>query len=140
MRMSTESSKALMQLSSTLSNMTISMSDQPKIHIQNSKDAATDLKNILESFSLHDNHLQQIMQLFVVSSTLMDIIESIEKISMCINELSQKARFKKATLMIEPEKQLHQVFPEGHKESCVVIIIDTLEPSSQGENDRKNDM
>lgn len=135
-----------MQLSSTLKNMTIS---SPKIHIQNSKDAATHLKTILESFSLQDNNLQQIMQLFVVSSTLMDIIESVEKISVCITELSQKARFKNATLTTnEPEKQQqqqqqqlqYQVFSEDHKESCVVIIIDTLEPSSEGENDRKHDL
>ncbi|KAL8466717.1 hypothetical protein ACS0TY_035683 [Phlomoides rotata] len=136
MRMSIESSKALMQLSSTLSNMTILSPDQPKIHIQNSRDAAIDLKNVLESFSLHDNHLQQIMQLFVVSSTLMDIIESIEKISKCINDLSQKAHFKKATLKTEPEKQLHQVFPEDHKELIVIVTIDTHEPSNEKENDK----
>lgn len=129
-RMSIESSKALMQLSSALKNMRIP-SPEVKIHIQNSRDAATDLKIVLESFSLHENNLQQIMQLFVVSSTLMDIIESIEKVSKCITELSQKAHFRKATLTSEPEIQLHHIFPRDQKEPCVVV---TINASNQREN------
>ncbi|KAG8376810.1 hypothetical protein BUALT_Bualt09G0102600 [Buddleja alternifolia] len=70
--------------------------------IHNSKAASADIKSMLESFSLSKHDLQEIMQLLVVASTLMDIIKTVEKISLSVQELAQKARFKKPK---SPEKQ-----------------------------------
>lgn len=111
-------------------------------HIQNSKAAATDLKTMLESFSLPNHDIQEIMQLFVVSSTLMDIINCIDKISMSVNELSQKARFKKANSTTTHEKQQLQLLHQGTVEPCndipeskdCVVTIDIHGPSLENKN------
>ncbi|KAK6147300.1 hypothetical protein DH2020_018212 [Rehmannia glutinosa] len=104
-KMCTESSKALKELSSAIKNMSFPLSSA-EIHIQNSKAAANDLKNILENSSLPTKvDLQEIMPLLVITSVLIDIIKSVENISVSVDELSQKARFRKPKST--PGKQQH---------------------------------
>ncbi|KAK6147322.1 hypothetical protein DH2020_018234 [Rehmannia glutinosa] len=94
-KMCTETSKALKELSSAIKNMTYPLSSA-EIYIQNSNAAANDLKSILETSSLPTkSDLQEIMPLLVITSLLIDIIKCVEKLSVSVDELSQKARFRK---------------------------------------------
>ncbi|KAG8376809.1 hypothetical protein BUALT_Bualt09G0102500 [Buddleja alternifolia] len=107
-KMSRESGKALKELSSSIKNMKFP-SSVVETHAKNSKAAADELKIILENSSLPTNaDVQEIMPLLVVASVLIDIIKCVEKISSSVNELSQKARFKKtnSTAAIEKQQQL----------------------------------
>lgn len=114
--MSIELGKAMNELASTIKDMR-SPSPAVETHIQNSKAASAQLKNILENFSLPKNDLHKIMHLFVVSSTLMDIVRSIDKISVSVSQLSEKAGFRRAKATVQPCDDI----PEC-KESVVIDI------------------
>ncbi|KAL3825707.1 hypothetical protein ACJIZ3_021736 [Penstemon smallii] len=106
--LSTESSKALRELSHSLKNMRFP-SSAVQIHIRNSKAAADYLKTTLENSSLpHKQNLQEIMQLIVISSVLTDIIKCVEEISVSVHELSRMARFRdqKSTSTLDKEQKL----------------------------------
>ncbi|KAK6130255.1 hypothetical protein DH2020_035996 [Rehmannia glutinosa] len=92
-KMCTETSKALKELSSAIKNMTYPLSSA-EIYIQNSNAAANDLKSILETSSLPTkSDLQEIMPLLVITSLLIDIIKCVEKLSVSVDELSQRHVF-----------------------------------------------
>lgn len=111
--MSIELGKAMNELASTIKDMR-SPSPAVETHIQNSKAASTQLKNILENFSMPKYDL---MHLFVVSLTLMDIVQSIDKISVSVSQLSEKAGFRRAKATVQPCDDI----PEC-KESVVIDI------------------
>ncbi|KAL0410186.1 UNVERIFIED_CONTAM: Aluminum-activated malate transporter 8 [Sesamum latifolium] len=94
-KMSTESGKALQELASAVKNMTFPLSTV-EIHIRNSKDAASDLRSILEnpSFPSKNMDLQEIMPVLVVAYVLTDIINCVEKLSVHVHELGKKAGFR----------------------------------------------
>ncbi|GFP82676.1 aluminum-activated malate transporter 8 [Phtheirospermum japonicum] len=127
-KMSTESGKALRELAIAIKKMTFP-SNAAKAHAQSCKAATDDLKTILEnSPSLYTKaNLHEIMPLLVIASVLIDITSFVEKISLSVHELSQKARFKNA---IKPkgvlEKQ-HQVLHRGivkpFDDDCVVVEV-----------------
>ncbi|KAK4478794.1 hypothetical protein RD792_014293 [Penstemon davidsonii] len=103
--LSMESGKALKELATAIKNMTYP-SSAVQSHIENSKAAADDIKTILENSSLPTKaDLQEIMPVLVTASVLIDNIKCVEKISVSILELSQKARFIGPKSTDGPEKQ-----------------------------------
>ncbi|XP_073151914.1 aluminum-activated malate transporter 8-like [Henckelia pumila] len=95
--MSSESAKALQDLASAMKILKFP-SSAIQTHIQNSKSAADEFESILKNMiSPPQQDLQEIMQLLVVASMLIDIIKDVEEISGSVHELSQKASFQKQT-------------------------------------------
>ncbi|KAL8039853.1 hypothetical protein ABFX02_10G063000 [Erythranthe guttata] len=128
-KLSTESSKALKELASAIKNMTFPSSAVIENHLNNSKSAAEDLKTMLDNFSLSPNgkpDIQEIMTLLVIASLLTDIINCVEKISISVNELSEKARFRKENSTDNKQQRLIHcgvVNPVDDDERTVVIEI-----------------
>ncbi|KAI3472083.1 hypothetical protein Pfo_029119 [Paulownia fortunei] len=128
-KMSTESGKALKELGSAIKNMTFPLS-AAEIHIQNSKAAANDLKSILENSLLPTKaDLQEIMPLLVIACVLIDIIKFVEKISVSVDELSQKAHFQKPKSTTTPGKQqqlLHRGIVKPVEIMQLFLVASTL--------------
>ncbi|KAL9153623.1 hypothetical protein ABFS82_10G061400 [Erythranthe guttata] len=128
-KLSTESGKALKELASAIKNMTFPSSAVIENHLNNSKSAAEDLKTMLDNFSLSPNgkpDIQEIMTLLVIASLLTDIINCVEKISISVNELSEKARFRKENSTDNKQQRLIHcgvVNPVDDDERTVVIEI-----------------
>ncbi|XP_073278392.1 aluminum-activated malate transporter 8-like [Primulina huaijiensis] len=132
---STESSQALKQLSSSIKNMTFPL-PETETHIRTCNAAANDLKIILEKPYLPDqDHSQETIQLLFLASVLIDIVKSVENISVSVNELSQKAGFRQQNP--KAEKQQHQLLHRGivqpvnnfdisDNSNCVVIDVHKL--------------
>lgn len=91
-KMSRESSKGLKELAKAIKNMRFP-SAAVEVHLQNSKE----VKNIMENYSSFPTkpHLQEMVPILVVASVLIDITKFVEKIAVSVNDLSQKAGFKK---------------------------------------------
>lgn len=107
--MSTESGKALKEVSSSIKTMTSSPLSAAGSHLHDSRSAADDLKNILENSSLPTRaQLQEIMPVLVIASVLGDIINCVDKIALSVHELSRKARFKKSTCKAVEKQEQHQ--------------------------------
>ncbi|KAL0410187.1 UNVERIFIED_CONTAM: Aluminum-activated malate transporter 8 [Sesamum latifolium] len=125
--MSIECSKALKELSFAVKNMTFP-SPAAKIHIQNSIATADDFKNILETSSLSTKtDLQEIMSVLVTASVLIDIIRCVEKISASIDELSQKAGFRKPVKSLDKQQQLlHRGIVKPVNDHVVLEISETV--------------
>ncbi|KAL0309454.1 UNVERIFIED_CONTAM: Aluminum-activated malate transporter 8 [Sesamum radiatum] len=122
--MSIECSKALKELSSAVKNMTFP-SPAAKIHIQNSIATADDFKRILENSSLPTKTgLQEIMPVLVTASVLIDIIRCVEKISVSIDELSQKAGFRKPIKSLD-KQLLHRGIVKPVNDHVVLEISET---------------
>ncbi|KAL3646929.1 hypothetical protein CASFOL_009473 [Castilleja foliolosa] len=115
-KMSTESGKALRELAISIKKMAIP-SNAAKSHVQGYKAATYDLKTILKnSTSLHAKaNLQDIMPLLVIASVLIDISSYVEKISLSVHELSQKAGFKPKVVLRGIVKPLD--------DDCVVVEV-----------------
>lgn len=95
--MSVESGKALRELATAIKTTSFP-SSAVEIHLRNSKAAADELKNIMENSSFPTRaELKEIVAILVIASVLTDIIKFVEKISVSVNELSQKAGFKDVT-------------------------------------------
>lgn len=92
-KMSRESSKGLKELAKAIKNMRFP-SAAVEVHLQNSKAAADEVKNIMGNYPTKP-HLQEMVSILVVASVLIDITKFVEKISVSVNDLSQKAGFKK---------------------------------------------
>ncbi|XP_057778324.1 aluminum-activated malate transporter 8-like isoform X2 [Salvia miltiorrhiza] len=123
-KMSMECGKALKELSTAIKSMWIP-SSAVAVHLNNSKAAADELKNIMENYSSLPSEadgLQEIVPILVVASILIDIIKFVEKIAVSVNELSQEAGFKQPQL-------LHRgiVKPINDDDQVVVEIVDTPE-------------
>ncbi|KAL1549257.1 aluminum-activated malate transporter 8-like [Salvia divinorum] len=99
-KMSLECGKALKEVSTSIKNISIP-SSAVAVHLNNSKAAADELKNIMENYSSSPNEadLQQIMPILVIASILIDIIKFVEKIAVSVSELAEKAGFKQAQLL-----------------------------------------
>ncbi|KAL7096481.1 hypothetical protein ACP275_10G082300 [Erythranthe tilingii] len=128
-KLSLESGKALKELATAVKNMTFPSTNIIEIHLNNSKSAAEDLKTMLENSSLSPNRkpdIQEIMTLLVIASLLIDIINCVEKISISVNELSEKARFRKENSTDNKQQRLMHcgvVNPVDDDERTVVIEI-----------------
>ncbi|KAH6802804.1 aluminum activated malate transporter family protein [Perilla frutescens var. frutescens] len=119
-RMSRESGNAMKEVASVIKNMR-PPSPALQTHIQNSKAAAAQLKTILHNFSSSPKpQLQEIMPLYLVSSTLMDIITTIDKISVSVTQLSQTAAFRNPKATVEPCNDI--------PETKVSVVIDIHVP------------
>ncbi|KZV45843.1 Aluminum activated malate transporter family protein [Dorcoceras hygrometricum] len=101
-------------------------------HIKTSRTAAEDLKFILEKpYPPQQDHFQEIVQLLCVASVLVDVVKSVENISVSVNELSQKAGFRQQKPKADKQQQqlLHRgiVQPvndsDGSDDSFVVIDV-----------------
>lgn len=99
-----ESSQALKALSSSIRTMTEPC--DAKLHLENSKDAITDLKIALETTSLEDEELITIIPVFTVSSILIETTKCVEKIHDSVSELSHLAHFRtvKSKVSVSAEK------------------------------------
>ncbi|KAH6830199.1 hypothetical protein C2S53_015582 [Perilla frutescens var. hirtella] len=124
-RMSRESGNAMKEVASVIKNMR-PPSPALQTHIQNSKAAAAQLKTILHNFSSSPKpQLQEIMPLYLVSSTLMDIITTIDKISVSVTLLSQAAAFRNPKATVEPCNDI--------PETKVSVVIDIHVPPADSE-------
>ncbi|KZV21116.1 aluminum-activated malate transporter 8-like [Dorcoceras hygrometricum] len=94
--MSSESARALKDLASAIKTLKSPSSDI-QIHIQSSKSAANEFESILKNMSLPQPDGQELMQLLVVASILIDITKCVEQISDSIHELSMRADFEEQT-------------------------------------------
>lgn len=124
--MSIECSKGLKELSFAVKNMTFP-SPAAKIHIQNSAATADGFKNVLENSSLSTKtDLQEVMPVLVTASILIDIIRCVEEISVSVDELSQKARFRKPIKSLEKQQQLlHRGIVKPVNDHVVLEIRET---------------
>ncbi|OVA07150.1 Aluminum-activated malate transporter [Macleaya cordata] len=110
-KMSLESSKALMELSSSIKTMTNPWAVDA--HLSNSKAAADDLKNALKTSKLAKTDLLQIIPAATVTSLLVEILTCIEKIADSVNELSRLAKFKNVDPPMTPERQPEHLVQQG---------------------------
>ncbi|KAK6126503.1 hypothetical protein DH2020_039737 [Rehmannia glutinosa] len=134
-KMSTESGKALKELSLAIKKMTCpssssSSSSSSSAHTQNYRAATDDLKNILQNSSSKAD-LQEIMPLLVIASVLIDITSFVDKIALSVHELSQKACFKKPKVT----SILHRgiIKPVDHV-ADVVVEVDGGSPEKKKNN------
>ncbi|GAB4824612.1 hypothetical protein Ancab_007485 [Ancistrocladus abbreviatus] len=92
-RMSSESGKALKELSWAINTMTQPPSST-KSHIEASKLAAKDLNSTLGMRFWKDNEFSEVMPVATVASLLVDVVASAEKIAESVHELATLANFK----------------------------------------------
>ncbi|KAK4414766.1 Aluminum-activated malate transporter 8 [Sesamum alatum] len=127
--MSMECSKVLKELSFAIKNMTFP-SAAAKIHMQNSIATADEFKSILmENSSLSTKtDVQELMSVLVTASVLIDIIKCVEKISVSVDELSQKAGFRQPkSLEKQQQTLLHRGIVKPVNDHVVLEISETLE-------------
>ncbi|KAL9153622.1 hypothetical protein ABFS82_10G061300 [Erythranthe guttata] len=128
--MSKETGKALREVSSTIKEKRFP-SPSLQSHIQKSKSEGVDLITELEEFSLPLHDLQETMKLFVVASTLCDIVRIVEEISVSVAQLSTKARFenpKSTPTYCDKQRQLATVEPLDNIDQCKdCVVIDVHE-------------
>ena len=137
--MSSESSKALKAISSSIKTMTDP--SPAKCHIENSKTATKDLKIALETISLEDAELLAIIPVATVASILEEITKSVEKIYESVSELSLLAHFKSVDPNVSPEKPslLHRgiikpVVDIDNADQIEITIHDVSTDSPEKEN------
>ncbi|MED6111715.1 hypothetical protein PIB30_054892 [Stylosanthes scabra] len=110
--MSSESSKALKAISSSMKAMTAPSA--AKCHIENSKTAAKLLKITLETISVDDAELIAIIPTATIASILEEITKSVEKVYESAHELSLLAHFKNnVESNVSPEKPPPQILHRG---------------------------
>ncbi|KAL0437069.1 UNVERIFIED_CONTAM: hypothetical protein Sradi_0414800 [Sesamum radiatum] len=91
--MSTESGKALKELSWAITTM--SRPPSPNPHIPNLKIASKNLNSLLKSdFCEEHTNLLQVIPVATVAALLNDTVTSVENIADAVNELSSLANFK----------------------------------------------
>ncbi|CAL0310009.1 unnamed protein product [Lupinus luteus] len=138
-KMSSESSKALKAISSSMKTMTDPSA--AKCHIENSKAATKDLKLALETISLEDVEVLAIISVATVAAILEEITKSVDKIYESVSELSHLAHFKSVESNVSPEKPplgplLHRgiinpvvnIYNSDHVEIIIQDIITTDSP------------
>ena len=102
-KMSSESGKALKELSLAIKTMTHPSSANS--HLDKSKIAITDLKTSLEAASRETNEeLLKIIPAVTVASILTDITTCVEGVAEAVRELSHEARFKRVEMTVSKEK------------------------------------
>lgn len=103
MKLSSETGKALIELSWTLNQMTHSSS--AGTHIMNSKSAAENLKCLLKSrLWKEDTDLLEVIPMTTVASLLIETSICTEKIAESVHELASLAHFKSLDPSISVEK------------------------------------
>lgn len=131
-KMSMESGKALKELATTLKNMR-APSSNVAVHLNNSMAAAEELKYIMENSSLHtEPDLNQILPILVVASILVDVVQFVEKISVSVHKLSEKACFKE--LKLQAPLLLHRGIVKPLDDEVVVEIVEIPSNSSEIKN------
>lgn len=126
---SSESSKALKALASSIKKMTDP--SPANSHIEASKKAVKDLENALKEASLNTLDFQAIVPAATVASTLIEIVKCIEKISGSVTDLSNLAHFKEVEPNVSPEGKASHLLHRGSvnpvldgDSNHVVITID----------------
>ncbi|OIV92282.1 hypothetical protein TanjilG_00300 [Lupinus angustifolius] len=138
-KMSSESSKALKAISSSMKTMTDPSA--AKCHIENSKAATKDLKIALETILLEDVEVLAIISVATVAAILEEITKSVDKIYESVSQLSHLAHFKSVESNVSPEKPplgplLHRgiinpvvdIYNSDHVEIMIQDIITTDSP------------
>ncbi|KAF4402793.1 hypothetical protein G4B88_010245 [Cannabis sativa] len=110
-KMSSETGKTLKSLATSIKAM--KHPNSATEHVENSKTAAKDLKSALEAAAIEDLDLLAIISAATVASTLVEIVECVEKISDSVHELSQMAHFKKIEATVSPEKAPQMLLHRG---------------------------
>ncbi|KAF4396985.1 hypothetical protein F8388_004953 [Cannabis sativa] len=110
-KMSSETGKTLKSLATSIKAM--KHPNSATEHVENSKTAAKDLKSALEAAAIEDLDLLAIISAATVASTLVEIVECVEKISDSVHELSQMAHFKKVEATVSPEKAPQMLLHRG---------------------------
>ena len=100
-KMSIESSKALRAMSSSIENMV--QPNQVDVYVENSKQAANELQNILKSMINGSENLITLIPDATVASILINITDCVEKISKSVHELAKLAHFKDVEPTVSPE-------------------------------------
>nr|GMD31892.1 aluminum-activated malate transporter 8-like [Ipomoea batatas] len=120
-RMCSESSQALKDISSVMKTMA---HPSPAIqdHLRNSRAAINDLEVVFRSSSLSTTELlSEIIPCAAVMSILIDIVNCVDKISKSVDELSEKAGFKKPKAKSPIVTPVKEDSPEGE---VVAVTID----------------
>nr|GMD47815.1 aluminum-activated malate transporter 8-like [Ipomoea batatas] len=146
-RMCSESSQALKDISSAMKTMA-QPSPEIQDHLRNSRAAINDLEVVFRSSSLSTELLSEIIPCAAVMSILIDIVNCVDKISKSVDELSEKAGFKKPKAksfspppLEAPQQQLihrgivtpvNEDSPEG--EVVAVTIDETPQDSPEFDN------
>ncbi|XP_051149217.1 aluminum-activated malate transporter 8-like [Andrographis paniculata] len=118
-KISKESGKAMKELSSSVKNM-IYPSPRVSTHAINYRSALDELTTILENSTLPTKaDLQDILPALVIASVLTDIVNFVDLIAVSVDELAQKAQFKKLPNSTAYKKQHHSVIVKP-----VVIKVD----------------
>lgn len=91
-RMSSESGKAMKEMSNSLKKMTKPSSCD--LHVQNARTACKSLTNLLNSGILKEVEPLELISLLTATSLLIDIINLTEKILESLYELASAAKFK----------------------------------------------
>nr|GMD46302.1 aluminum-activated malate transporter 8-like [Ipomoea batatas] len=124
-RMCSESTQALKDISSAIKTMG---QPSPAIqdHLRNSRAAINDLEVVFRSSSLSTEQFFEIIPCAAVTSILIDIVNCVDKISKSVDELSEKAGFKK------PKEKSPSPPPESEDspESEVVVAISIIDKDS----------
>lgn len=116
--LSSESSKALKALSSSINTMT--HPSDAKSHLEKFKTAIQDLKIVLQNASLeNEEDLLAIVPVATVASILVEITKSIEKIHDSVSELSQIARFNSVS-NVKPNNNVQVVVSQDKPHSCLL--------------------
>ncbi|XP_031103119.1 aluminum-activated malate transporter 8-like [Ipomoea triloba] len=131
-RMCSESSQALKAISSAIKTMA---QPSPAIqdHLQNSRAAINDLEVVFRSSSLSPEQLFEIIPCAAVTSILIDIVNCVDKISKSVDELSEKAGFKKPKAKTGIVKPVNEDSPESEV-VAITIDEDTHKDSSEFDN------
>nr|GLL36467.1 aluminum-activated malate transporter 8-like isoform X4 [Ipomoea trifida] len=122
-RMCLESTQALKAISLAIKTMS-HPSPEIQDHLRNSRAAINDLEVVFRSSSLSTELLFEIIPCAAVMSILIDIVNCVDKISKSVDELSEKAGFKKPKAK-SPEAQ-QQLLHRG-------IVTPVNEDSPEGD-------
>nr|GMD39654.1 aluminum-activated malate transporter 8-like [Ipomoea batatas] len=135
-RMCSESSQALKAISSAIKTMG---QPSPAIqhHLLNSRAAIDDLEVVLRSLSLSPEQLFEIIPCAAVTSILIDIVNCVDKISKSVDELSEKAGFKKPKAKTGIVKPVNKDSPESEV-VAITIDEDRHKDSSEFDNFQKH--
>ncbi|KAI6673993.1 hypothetical protein NL676_001899 [Syzygium grande] len=122
MMITSESSKALTMLASSIKFMTDP--SLAHLHLHNSEIAVNNLKILLKTTSLEDTELLSIVPAATIASILIQVVKCIEEIYEAIDELSHLANFKSTVKpRVSPEKpQAQLLLHRGVVKSIVVDV------------------
>ena len=128
-----ESSKALKAMASSIKTM--AQPNQVHIHVENAKEAAKDLEAILKTTSYgRELDLVVLVPDATIASILVNITDSVEKISEAVGELAKQASFKP---VVDPS-----VSPETKLAPSALLhrgIVNPIIDEGEGERARVDD-